>query len=687
MDKITLNTPLRYLKGVGPERSKLLARLGLVTLEDAFYFFPRRYEDRTRILAFSELVPDARQCVRGVIQSRGFVRLKNGRTMFRAVVRDVAAGARHTVPLLATWFNQPYLNTIFKPKLETYLCGKAVKIGRFWQMLHPEFEMNSGTAHFNRIVPIYPLTEDLYQKSLRALIFRVLEDYSDLLKENLDEVLKKSQGLCDLRSAIRQIHFPENIGSRQRAYERLVFDEFFVLQLAIEAKRAFLRRENKSILHPTGRQAVGALMDSLGVPLTQGQSKAIEDILADMERPVSMHRLVQGDVGSGKTFVAAAALTFTAVNGFQGALMAPTEVLAGQHFFTLKQILEPLGITCGYLAQGMDAAEKEKTLRQVESGEIQVVVGTHSLIGEGVHFCRLGLAVIDEQHKFGVFQRAALKAKGKDTHFLLLTATPIPRTLALTVYGSLDISLISQLPKGRKPIETLWVEESRRLEIYAFAKNELLAGRQMVVVCPAIEHSLWKARASVTAHFHDFKASVLHGRMRPEEKKKIMQDFSGGQSQILVSTVVIEVGVDVPNATVLLIEGAEKFGLSQLHQLRGRVGRGPHESFCFVFSESENPETAERLRVFTTISSGFEVAEKDLALRGGGDVLGEKQHGFPELKIGDLVSDIAILERAKREAARVIREDPELKSPSLKGLKKILDRRYGLSKNKETVMG
>ncbi|OIO39320.1 MAG: ATP-dependent DNA helicase RecG [Candidatus Omnitrophica bacterium CG1_02_49_16] len=701
---ISLETPLRFIKGVGPERSKTLERLGLVTLTDAFYFFPRRYENRWPIKKISEISFEEKECVSGAVQSRGLIRTKYGKTIFKVALEDPpevphepAEGSLHrTDRLFGVWFNQPYLGKIFLPKSRVIFYGQVERNGRQLQMTHPEYEIihedtARGTIHSGRLVPIYALTQDLSQKGIRQLIFRVISEHVRLIQDPLTVSLRKTLGLEDLAFALREIHFPSTPPARQSAYERLVFDEFFFQQIVIQMKKAKFQKENRLMAHPNGEEQVRSLIRSLGFELTGGQKSAIREITNDMKKGRPMNRLVQGDVGSGKTAVAAAGLAFTVANGFQGALMAPTEVLAQQHYFNLTEVLEPLGITCGYLAGELSPQDRQKVLDGLADGSIHVVIGTHALIQSNVRFKNLGLAVVDEQHKFGVFQRAALKEKRPGAHFLLMTATPIPRTLALTLYGDLDISVIAELPKGRQAIKTLWVGENKREEIYKFLDTRIEKGAQAYVICPLIDEpqepspkSLPVRQAGALAiHealsrvFSHRKVGLLHGRMKSAEKKKAMQDFKDRKIEILVSTVVIEVGVDVPNANVMIIENADKFGLAQLHQLRGRVGRGGAESVCVLFSDTANSESVERLGAFESMPSGFDIAEKDLKLRGAGDIIGEKQHGLPSLRIGDLSKDLALLIKARNEAARILEKDPCLASLENRPLKHAIRSRFG----------
>lgn len=691
----SLDSPVRYLKGVGPKRSEVLARLGLNKLGDLFYLFPRRYEDRSVFKGVADLEEGERVCVRGVVTSRAFIRRNGGVSIFK-VVLDVEGR-----PFFGTWFNQPYLSKIFSPKTKVIFYGKVEKEGKFFKMLHPEYEIVGDdpatyeAIHSARIVPIYPLTQDVSQKGLRQLLFGSTKNYLNLIQEFLPEASRQKLGLLDLAPSFWQIHFPASFEDLQKAYRRLVFNEFLMMQLAIQIKKRQL--QNTSLVTSNkerGRAQLEKFINSLSFKLTQGQKKAIDEIVADIEKNKVSSRLLQGDVGSGKTVVAMAAIVFIAASDFQSALMAPTEVLAQQHYFTLLQLLEPLGISVGYLSQSVSSAQKQATLLALAQGKIQVIVGTHALIQSEVQFKNLGLAVIDEQHKFGVIQRASLKGKSdKIPHFLLMSATPIPQTLMMTLYGELNVSTINELPKDRIPIRTYWVSDSRRQEIYDFLESLLARGQQGYVICPAIDQTITGAISTIkdvtTTHeelkkiFARQKIGLLHGQMKSADKQKIMKEFRDKKIDILVSTVVIEVGVDVPNATVMIVENAEKFGLSQLHQLRGRVGRGSMESFCFVFSNSANEETILRLEAFTQTTSGFEIAQKDLEIRGAGDIVGAKQHGIPELRIGDLTKDIEILYLAGNYATEIISKDPEFKSPDHRLLKKAVYERFGLSNDKK----
>lgn len=662
----TLKTSVRYLKGVGPEKEKLLARLGVKTLGDLFDLLPRRHEKRFPLKRIGELAFDGKECVAGVVTGRGVARY-GGRSVFKAVLRD----GPHS--LFAVFYHQPYLAQVFRPKLQAVLFGAAEKKGpaRRVEMTHPEWELFEGplparTPHHGRWVPIYPLTEDLRQKSLRQTIYGALKAHSGAIAEALPASLREKRGLADSRSALRQFHFPADEASKESARRRLVYEEFLLLELFVESRRAALRRERPEIAHKAARPEIERFLGSLPFKLTAGQRGAIEDVLGDLRSPRAMNRLIQGDVGSGKTAVAAAALYFTVKNGFQGALMAPTETLAQQLYLGLTGLLEPFGIRVGYFAS---------THRELETGQIDVAVGTHALLEPKVRFKRLGLAIVDEQHKFGVKQRSRLARKqAGGAHFLMMTATPIPRSLAMTLYGDMDISVIAEKPKGRKPVRTLWLREEQRAAVYQWLGGVLEEGGQAYVVCPLVAPGVAE---KMRDRFPEFPVGFLHGRMRTDQKQKTMQDFKEAKTRILVSTTVVEVGIDVPRARFMLVENAEKFGLAQLHQLRGRVGRGEDEAYCVLFSDSDSPQAAERLEALAATGSGFEIAEKDLEQRGAGQLHGARQHGLFELRIGDLALDAQLLKMAKEDARSLIETDPKLSSPAHRALGRKVLERYG----------
>ncbi len=692
----SLDTPVRYFKGVGPKRSELLSGIGIKTALDLLYYLPARYEDRSVFTKIKDIKTGEYQTIRGKVVTTGSRVAKKGGRVFHLAVTD------DTAFIQATWFNQPYLADLLKPGVQVVLYGKVERYDRL-QIVQPEYEIvkdpDARSLNMGRIVPIYNLTKDITHKYLRTLSHEAVMEYSKLLPEALPAYIIARDKLVDIKFAISNIHFPSSFSNLEKAYKRIVFDEFFILQLALALKKRSLASiPGGGLNHRLSGELTGGLTKSLTFEFTAGQKKAIADICRDMSSGRVMNRLLEGDVGSGKTVVAAYALALTVENSFQGAVMAPTEVLARQHFIVLSGLLLPLGISVALLVGGMDQKTRAEILLKIRSGEIDVVVGTHAVIEECVKFKALGLAVIDEQHKFGVTQKKLLKEKGDSPHILVMTATPIPRTLALTVYGDLDMSVIREMPLGRKPISTYWVEEERRADAYNFVKEELVKGRQAYVVCPLIEDSTKNANLSGTPAikagtgniknaeevykklkneiFSQFRVGLLHGRMDRTEKDKIMGQFKKGTIDLLVSTVVIEVGVDVANATVMFVESAERFGLAQLHQLRGRVGRGAHESYCILLADPKTDEAVRRLKSIEETLDGFQIAETDLEIRGPGEFFGTRQHGLPEIRFGNILKDFAIMEAARREAFDLISRDPELKENRHSALKKNLFFRF-----------
>ena len=676
---------VRFLKGVGPEKEKAFARLGVHTVAELFDLFPRRHEARFPVKKIAELLFQEKECVAGVILSRAAIRFRGGRGgVFKVVIHD----GKDT--LFAMFYHQSYLAQVFKPKQGVVLYGTTEKKGKHIQMVHPEWEVFLGapperTAHHGRWVPVYPLTEDIGQKYLRQTMHAALFRYSDAIPELLPATLREKYGLPGVRDAYRYIHFPPDEKTRRAAQDRLVFEEFLGLQLFVEWKRAKLGKARPEIAHGVTEEGMRIFLDTLPFKLTRDQEKTVLDIVRDMRGARPMNRLVQGDVGSGKTVVAAAALYFSAKSGFQGALMAPTEVLAQQLYLNLTQLLEPFGIRVGYLAQGAGPAEREVLCAALERGSILVLVGTHAVLDEKVRFKKFGLAIVDEQHKFGVAQRAKLRQKaGAAAHFMVMTATPIPRTLAMTLFGDMDISVIAEKPAGRLPVKTLWFREAERRAVYRWMESVIAEGSQAFVICPWVVSGEGPSVKNATAHYEALvkefpgrRVALLHGRMKATEKTAVMRDFRAGLYAILVSTVLVEVGVDVPHARFMVIENAEKFGLAQLHQLRGRIGRDGGESHCILFSDSEAPETTERLDAFVSTESGFEIAEMDLAQRGAGDLHGQKQHGLLRLRIGDLGRDAKIMLQAKEEARVILEKDPGLSLLANRPLKKLMGGRLG----------
>jgi ATP-dependent DNA helicase RecG len=678
-----LETPLQYLKGVGPQRAKLLSRLGLLRIEDALFFVPVRHDDRRRLIHFRSLGEGKAQSCTGTIVGVSPPPRGNPRSPFSVLLRD------STGYLTAVWFNQPYLGKVLRRGQTLLLHGRVARFrGGPLQMQHPEYEIvedgEDETIHTDRIVPIYRLTEGLTQRPLRILLWRVVLQYAGTVSESLPAAVRKRRRLLPLAAALKGIHFPETDQELAVARRRLVFEDFLLLQLGLAIRRQREGRAGGLPMKPAG-DLVGRLRRSLPYTLTAAQERVGEEIRRDLAGPYAMNRLLQGDVGSGKTIVAAMAILTAVEAGYQTALMAPTEILAEQHYLTLQQLLPPLGLPVALLTSAIKGREREALLERVMTGSIPCLVGTHALIQEGVEFRRLGLAVVDEQHRFGVAQRALLRKKGDNPHVLVMTATPIPRTLALTLYGDLDVSVIDEMPPGRQPIGTVVRAEGKRAQIYAFLRKQIEEGRQVYVVCPLVEESEatdLKAATEMAERlqrevFPDLQVGLLHGRMSLDAKESVMSAFKAGEIHILVSTTVIEVGIDVPNASVMLVEHAERFGLSQLHQLRGRVGRGPWKSYCILLaSGTPTAEARRRLAALRESQDGFRIAEVDLELRGPGEFFGTRQSGLPEFRVADLLRDARVLEEARQEAFALVAADPDLLQPEHRSLRETLLARW-----------
>jgi ATP-dependent DNA helicase RecG len=682
MQEKNLKTLVRYIKGVGPKKSQHLARVGLNTIEDILYYLPKRYEDRSSVTAIKDLKPGGSMTIQGEIITLSSRTSRTGSSIVQAAMAD-GTGTIHAV-----WFNQPYLRDMLKAGDKLVLYGKVEIYDRL-QMIQPEYEILEDkevnqSLNIGRIVPVYSLTAELTQRFMRGMIFKAIGGYVKYAVERLPTYIIARQRLVDIKFALRNIHFPTNFELLEKAYKRIVFEEFFILQLALAIRKKGSAPEEEAFGHKmTLGELSASFKKALPFELTEAQKRAVVEIERDMFSSRPMNRLLEGDVGSGKTVVAAHALVLAAQNGFQSVIMAPTEVLARQHFIGLSELFMPLGINVALLIGGMDTRSRDGVYSDIKEGKADVVVGTHAIIQESVEFKNLGLAVIDEQHKFGVAQRAILRRKGHNPHVLIMTATPIPRTLALTVYGDLDISTIKELPKGRKPIATYWVEEEKRDQMYGFIMEELKDGRQAYVVCPLIDTKAdGKAGAVETFGrlkkeiFTDYEVGLLHGKMSTKDKDKVMKDFKKGKINVLVSTVVIEVGIDIPNASVMLIENADRFGLSQLHQLRGRIGRGGFESYCILLADPKTDAAADRLKAIEGTLDGFEIAETDMDLRGPGEIFGTRQHGLPEIRFGNLAKDFGIMELARKEAFTLIEKDPGLSEEHHQLLKKSLYERF-----------
>ena len=670
------HTALADLPGIGPQRAKLLAKLELVTIEDALVrHLPLRHEDRSQVVPLGRItVGEARTCA-GTIAGISPPPRGRGRMPLVVTIRD-ASGF-----LSCAWFNQPYLARIFKRGQRIIVHGKVQPYGRGpLQMLVKDFEVvedgEDEPLHAGRLVPVYPLTEGLTQRPLRRLMKRLVDGWADRLEDPLPHRVRAARGLVSLSVAISAAHFPGDEAEQAAARRRLVFDDFFLLEIGLAIRRQRDGRRRGLAINPSG-SLVRRLRASLPYSLTAAQERVWSEIRTDMAEPYPMSRLLQGDVGSGKTVVAALAALTAIEAGYQAAIMAPTEILAEQHLMTLGRLLEPLGVRAVLLTSAVKGKARLEAAAAVESGEAGCVIGTHALVQGAVAFKRLGLAVIDEQHRFGVAHRAALRGKGESPDVLVMTATPIPRTLALTLYGDLDVSVLDELPPGRRPIATFARTGSKRRQIYDFLRTQIGEGRQVYVVYPLVEESEDSDLRAATEMaerlqretFPERRVGLLHGRLAFADKERVMREFKNGALDILVSTTVIEVGIDVPNASVMLIEHAERFGLSQLHQLRGRVGRGPWKSYCILLAGATSEEGRRRIEAMTSTTDGFRIAEVDLELRGPGDFFGTRQSGLPEFRVADLLRDGAMLEEARREAFALVQTDPKLLAPEHRALR------------------
>lgn len=682
----SLEDDIRYVRNVGPSGAEILAKLGIRTAGDVLRHVPRRYEDRTRFRRIAELSHGEFATVQGqVVAAANTATNRKNFTLTKVMLDDGSAVAQ------LVFFQQPYLLRQFQQLQRdgrwVVVYGQAkrggygpVEIERAeWEALTEEGDILST----NRIVPIYPATEGINQRRLRKIAHTVLESYLGLVQETLPAEIVRQHRLMNPRAALRNVHFPDDFATLEQARRRLIFEEFFLLQVMLAQRRARRGKEAVGLRFAISHERLDAdLRRILPFELTQAQRAAIEDIASDLQSGRAMNRLLQGDVGSGKTVVALAALLMAVENGYQAALMAPTEILAQQHAIVLRRMLEPVEIPVVLCLGRHSAKKKESIAAEIASGEAPVVVGTHALIQENVQFKNLGLAIIDEQHRFGVLQRQALHKKGATPHVLVMTATPIPRTLTMTLYGDLDTSFIRELPPGRKPIKTHWKPRGEAKSAYAAADKLLEQGRQAYIVCPLVEESeklQAKAATQLAEHiqtdvYPHRRVGLLHGQMRAEEKDAVMRRFQAHELDVLVATTVIEVGIDVPNASVMIIEDADRFGLAQLHQLRGRVGRGEHPSYCVLLADPKTEEGRIRMEVMTETCDGFRIAEADLQLRGPGEILGTRQSGLPELYIGDLLHDSALMEEARKAAFTLVANDPDLIQPEHAALREALAR-------------
>lgn len=664
-----LSDPITILKGVGPAKAKQFENLNIFTLRDLICHFPRGYEDRTKLVTIAQLEADRPACFKAVVMNTPrTAHIRKGLDMAKVQLAD------HTGRLNVTFFNNRYVADQLRYG-EEYIFYGAIN-GDFsgYNMTNPVFEsMNSEPVTTRRVLPIYPLTAGLSNASVLKAVRQALA-ICDVPEEIIPETVRRQYGILPAQRAYYAIHEPTSMEEAELAKRRLVFEEFFVFSAGLALLRASRHGKTAVAYEQTDLRP---FLNGLPFALTGAQMRAIEEICADVRRGAPMNRLVQGDVGSGKTMVAAAAVYLAAINHKQAALMAPTEILAEQHFHSLSRLFSPLGIRVALLTGSMREKEKKQIRQEIAEGSIDLVIGTHALLSGTTVFRELGMVIADEQHRFGVAQRSQLAAKGLDPHVLVMSATPIPRTLALIMYGDLDVSVLDELPPGRQSVDTFLVDESYRARINAFIRKQVAEGHQCFVVCPAVEENeelgiksaeVWAQTLQKTV-FPDLRVLLLHGRMKGAEKEAVMAAFARGEGDVLVATTVIEVGVDVPNATLMVIEDADRFGLSQLHQLRGRVGRGGSKSFCILTSHNRNPETLQRLKALCKTTNGFRIAEEDLRLRGPGDFFGARQSGLPAFRVGDLSFDLQLLKDAQNASAQWIEEYGTADTPETAALR------------------
>ncbi len=677
----SLDSPAQYVKGVGPKIAKILKRLGVETIRDLIYFFPRDYVDRRNIVPIAKINPGETAFIKGSITKVIVNKTRGGFTIVKAAVMD------RTGVIYALWFNQPFMQNILKRGLKILVSGKAEfnSYNAEMELSVRDYELISDDEELPPIVPKYPLTEGLPQKRIRKVMEGLLASHLGSIVDPLPSKVKVKYDLKDLTPAIRSLHFPDDLKVITPSHYRLAFDDFFTFQLGLLLRRRVFKEEARGIKFEVHGERLRKFISSLPFTLTNAQVKVFEEIKADMGVALPMARLLQGDVGSGKTIIATMAMIVAVQSGYQGALMAPTEILAQQHYSRIREGLKPLGIKVELLISSIKPSHRKKIKQKLANGGIDVVIGTHALIEEDVEFKNLGFVVIDEQQRFGVLQRANLSKKGLGPDILVMTATPIPRSLALTLYGDLDRSVIDEMPPGRTPVKTIHVDPGKRARAYEFIRGEVARGRQVFVVCPLIEESetldlkaaKLEAKTLEREVFPEFKVGLLHGRLKGEEKESIMKKFKEGKVNILVSTTVIEVGIDIPNATVMLIEHAERFGLAQLHQLRGRIGRGAEQSYCLISADPKSEEGRKRISAMLLSNDGFKIAEEDLRIRGPGDFCGVAQSGLPSFYVADIIADEQILRIARTAATELLGVDPKLEKKENGMLRQELKSRFG----------
>ena len=665
-----LEKEVKYVKGVGPNRETLLNKVGIFTLKDLITYYPRGYEDRGKPQTLIECVDGKEALIEAVVVNRmAEIRLK-GKTMYKLIIQDETARAT------CVWFNQSYLKNQFKVGQKYKFFGKVNNVFGKLDITAPVFDIEGKENNTGKIIPLYPLTYSLSQNVIRRIIEKGLEEVDGKLEETLPEYILKEYHLQGINEAIKNIHFPKEFEDFNTARNRLVFEELLIMQLALlELKNNYINEEKGIEFDKFAKMS--DIINRLPFKLTKAQLRVLEEIDNNMESDKPMNRLLQGDVGSGKTVVAMCAAYKAVKSGYQAAIMAPTAILATQHLENFKKIFDELDIRCELLISGITKKKKTQILEQLENGEIDIIIGTHALLEENVVFKKLGLVVTDEQHRFGVKQRTKIVEKGQNPDVLVMTATPIPRTLALILYGDLDISIIDELPPNRKKIDTFAVTKSMEQRVNNFIMKNVNEGRQVYVVCPLVEENeemdLKSVQELIKKYqeeiFTMYRVEYIHGKMKTKEKDEIMTRFKNGEIDILISTTVIEVGVDVPNASVMVVENAERFGLAQLHQLRGRVGRGEYQSYCILKHESRGENTMKRMKVMCETNDGFVISEKDLELRGQGDFFGTEQHGLPAFKIANLFEDMPILKTAQEAALKIVSDDLKLEKEENKVLK------------------